>query len=117
GAPPSAGRVTGNMTLSKLPGGQVSLSWSASCLAGGTDYAVYEGSLGQFPSHTPRTCTTGGALSQILTPMAGPAGSGSYFLVALANVMREGSLGTNSSGVERPQGSPACRPQLIAGCP
>jgi hypothetical protein len=100
------------MTSAKV-GSQVALSWDASCSFGGDDYAVYEGSLGDFASHAPVTCSTGGERTLTFMP-----GSGSrYHLVVPRNAEVEGSYGTHSSGAERPVGSPACAPWEIGGCP
>ena len=45
-------------------GTDVTLSWGASCTATDTDYEVYEGTLGTWYSHEPRSCTTAGATSR-----------------------------------------------------
>jgi len=94
--------------------GDLTLTWGSSCRTTDIDYAIYEGTLGTFPSHAPRLCTTGGA-----TTATFPAPSGSaYYLVVPRNAAREGSYGRASDGSERPQGIDACLPQAIApACP
>ena len=37
----------------------LALAWGASCWSADRDYAIYEGQLGDFASHTPVRCTTG----------------------------------------------------------
>lgn len=101
------------LTITHAAGGQITLNWGASCLLSDTDYAVYEGTLGSFPSHSMKSCSTGGATTSTLTP--GPD-SHYYFVVPLGGG-REGSYGFGSDGLERPQGVPACLPQLILACP
>ena len=113
----SAGRVPGDgpgppLTVSKVGGGNITLSWAPSCLASDTDYAVYEGTVRQFTSHQPRLCSTGGAITRTLTPSAG----NTYYVVTPRTSTREGSYGTTSSGSERPQGASACAPQTIDLC-
>ena len=46
------------LTVERAAGGQVTLRWAPSCRAGDTDYAVYEGVLGEFYERLPMTCTT-----------------------------------------------------------
>lgn len=93
---------------------QLTLAWDASCTTTDTVYEIYEGTLGgAFTSHESRYCSTAGATTKTLTPLAGAT----YYLVVARNGTREGSYGTTSSGAERPQGAAACLPQQIAGCP
>ncbi len=106
--------VTGPpITAVKAAMGAVMLAWSASCAATDTDYAVYEGAIGNFTSHAPRLCSTGGLTTATLTPLSGSR----YFLVVPINGFREGSYGTDSIGMQRPPGAGACLPQaLTAAC-
>jgi hypothetical protein len=98
-------------TLSVATSGtDLHLTWEPACPA--SDYAIYEGTIGDFTSHAPRICSTGGATSWTLSP---PSGSVYYIIVPL-NESAEGSYGTTSSGTERPAGSPACRPRQLVGC-
>lgn len=88
-----------------LDPGRLDLSWGDSCGAAQVDFAVYEGALGNWYSHAPRLCTTGGALTaEDLQPAAGDR----YFLVVPLAPAAEGSYGTSSSGAEIPQGAGAC---------
>jgi WD40 repeat protein len=93
--------------------GALELTWGASCNAGDTDFAVYEGQLGLPGSHTPRTCGTGGTATWTLdTPGAGNR----YYIVVPLNAAFEGSHGRDSGGAERPQGVFPCRAQSVT-CP
>jgi hypothetical protein len=107
-----AGAVAGSLTVAKGAGGDLALSWGPSCSATDADYAVYEGTLGDFASHSSRTCSTAGARSFSLTPAAGDA----YYLIVPVHADREGSYGADGSGAERPQGAGACAPQAIQAC-
>jgi len=118
---PAAGRiaddgvfVTGTpLTLAKAAAGDITLNWSASCLTGDSDYAIYEGTLGDFASHLPLLCGTGGATSSTITPSGGDI----YYLVVPANELREGAYGVDSDGVERLASGEACLAQEIGVCP
>ncbi len=101
------------LTVERAAGGEVTLRWAPSCRAGDTDYAVYEGVMGEFYDRLAMTCSTAGA-----TEFTGPAAAGNaYYLVAPLHGGWEGSLGTDSRGAERAPGSVACLPQRVAGCP
>jgi len=100
------------LTVNKGAGGTIQLAWAASCSAGDSDYAVYEGSIGSFAGHAPRACSTAGALSFAFAPAAGAT----YYLVVPVNADREGSYGTDTNGNERPQGASACAPQTVHAC-
>jgi hypothetical protein len=109
-----AGRIPdGTPLMLGKTGPDVTMSWGASCAAGDTDYAIYEGALGSFAGHASRFCSTSGAT----TLTFGPAAESSYYLVVPRNLDREGSYGTDSGGDQRPQGGGACLPQALApGC-
>jgi hypothetical protein len=114
----AAGRVPDGSTGSPLvvargAGTDVVLDWSASCVAADADYAIYEGAVGDFLSHVPAACSTGGATAATLTPEAGSR----YFLVVPQSSNREGSYGTDGAGDERPASTSPCRPQFSAVCP
>jgi hypothetical protein len=114
GRVPDGGPLPGTpLTVAPAGGGDITLSWGASCVSSDTDYEVYEGTLGSFTTHAPRTCSTSGALSFTLTPAAGSA----YYLVVPRNATREGSYGEASSGAERPPSGSACVIQDLADCP
>ena len=94
-------------------GSEIALAWSPSCLTGDDDYEIYEGTIGDFTSHVPIFCTTGGATSKTFLPDA----SDRYYLVVPRNATREGSYGESSPGTERPAGVSACLPRQIGTCP
>ncbi len=121
GAVPDGEGVPGApLTVSKAPGNEagndIMLAWAASCVASDTDYAVYEGLLGDFTSHIPVNnpnpfCTTSGATTAMITP-----GTGSrYYLVVPQGDVREGSYGSDSGG-PRPPSASACQEQLVGIC-
>jgi len=85
------------LTVVEAGGGEITLSWGDSCVGTDNDYAVYEGIIGDFASHVPRTCTTGGATTLTFTPAA----ANSYYLVVPHNGRREGSYGLASDGTQR----------------
>jgi hypothetical protein len=94
--------------------GDLDLSWGASCSASGPDYSVHEGQLGVWFSHAPLRCTSGHATSVTITP----SGGGRYYLVAPISAGYTGSLGVDSAGIERPDGSPSCTDdRALAPCP
>ncbi len=116
---PGAGRVpdgqdmTGSpLTVTPAPGGDLMLSWSASCLATDNDYAVYEGSIGDFTSHVPLTCSTGGLTTETITP----SGGSTYYLVVPHNGNQEGSYGADGQGAARPASTAGCLDQNAQSC-
>jgi len=112
----AAGRVPEGdpLTVQSLAGGDLQLTWGSSCPPGDSDYEIYEGLLGNFSSHVPITCTTGGLLTQQITPSPGDR----YYLVVPRNALREGSYGLTSDGSERPASASSCMPQAVASsCP
>ena len=111
--PDGAGGLGVPLKVDKGIGGEITLSWSTSCLASDVDYAVYEGALGNFASHTQRACSTSGTTAATLVPGAGDT----YYLVVPHNLSVEGSYGTDSSGAERPASPAACFAQTIENCP
>jgi hypothetical protein len=113
GSVPDGATVAGSpLRVSRQPSGDLTLTWASSCSGADTDYEVYEGTLGNFTSHTPRLCTTSGSTTVTLTP----GGDNTYYLVVPRNGVLEGSYGKNSGGAERPQGSNACHPQVLKTC-
>lgn len=90
------------------------LSWGATCSGSGPDYEVSEGQLGVWFSHAPRLCSTGHALFATVTP----SGGNRYYLIAAISSDFTGSLGTDSTGLERPDASPSCTSdRALAPCP
>jgi subtilase family protein len=117
GAGGPAGRVPESgpgvpLTLGKS-GDDLTLQWGASCVATDTDYEIYEGTIGDYTSHTKKLCTTGGSLGVTLTTDFGSH----YYLVVPRNASFEGSYGHNSSGIERPAGVVTCSARMIGACP
>lgn len=114
GTVPDGSSVPGaQLTVQRLPGGDLELDWGASCHLDDDDYEVYEGTLGSFTSHAPLLCTTMGLTSATVTPSPG----GTYYFAVPRNATEEGSYGRDSSGNERPEGAARCLPRGIAGCP
>ena len=117
GAVPDGDAVPGlPLVLSKAAGGDLTLSWTASCLASDTDYAVYEGQLGDFASHVPigdPICSTSNATTVMITPASG----GRYYVVVPQGNSHEGSYGNQSGGAPRPPSLLACQTQLVGTCP
>ena len=97
------------ITLDKEPLGDLRLDWQDSCSRAGTDYAIHEGTLGSFNSHTSLQCSTAGANTTTVSPLA----SNSYYLVVPLDAGAEGSYGQDSYGNERSVGMGTCEPQQI----
>ncbi len=110
--PSGAARVAG-FRVDEAVGVKLTLTWDPSCRTTDTDYAIYEGVLGEFYSHDLRFCSTSGVTTKTFTPIAGDT----YYLVVPLNATREGSYGTTKAGTERPPATPACLPQWIGVCP
>ena len=90
----------------------LTLTWGDSCNAGDTDYAVYEGALGDFSSHIPARCSTAGAT----TVSFFPSSIGTYYLVVPRTSSREGSYGVDSQGIQRDPSRNACAIQSVGAC-
>ncbi len=114
GAVPDGAAVPGTpLTVQEIGFSQLLLSWGPSCSPADTDYAVYEGVIGNFGVISGRFCTTGGQTNHTITPLGGST----FYLVVPLNLTGEveGSYGLQSPGVERaaPNG---CFPQAILQC-
>jgi hypothetical protein len=109
-----AGVVGPNVTVTKGVGSSIRLRWEASCSPDVQDYAIYEGQIGNWYSHTPVDCSDDfGNLVEEIVPLSGSR----YYLVVPRRVTDEGSYGTDSTGAERPPGTVVCAPaQLIDFC-
>ena len=94
------------------PSGALHLSWSASCSTTDENYAVYEGTIGNFTSHVPLVCSTSGLTTATVLPGAG----NTYYLVVPNNRAVEGSYGRDSVLLERPPSSYACFPRATVAC-
>ena len=114
GAVPDGDEVAGvPLTLRRISATAIEFSWGASCGAAlTTDYELYEGVLGNFANTLPRTCTSGGATILNITVGAGNR----FYLVVPTRDGFEGSYGTNSAGIERPQSLSYCLEQSTASC-
>jgi CubicO group peptidase (beta-lactamase class C family) len=91
---------------SELSPGDLVVSWQASCGAGATDYAVFEGLIEDWDSHTQIECSDAGA---DLTEEIAPGPGNRYYLVVPTDSTQEGSYGKDADGEERPQGVVTCR--------
>ena len=107
------GRVSA-LTVNKS-GASLVISWSAGCSDGGTDYGIYQGTIGTWYSHVAIGCfDVGSDRTETISPAAG----NTYYLVTPRNDAAEGSYGPRSSGVERPVGGGACvATQIVTPCP
>lgn len=114
--PPDSGTVPVNIMLTRLllNGSQIRIAWNASCSAGDTDYEIYEGAIGSWYSHNSIDCSDD---FHDLTEDVGTTGGDRYYLVVPNNGNAEGSYGTDSSNVQRPQGGLTCIVPQVVGCP
>ena len=114
GGVPDGGSLPGiPLTVTPAVAGDITLAWGSACSSGASDYEIYEGTLGAYYSHAAEFCSTGGLTTKTFTPTSGNR----YYLVVSRNALREGSYGSASSGVPRPQGSGACLVREPAACP
>jgi hypothetical protein len=107
----AAGRLTDTLRVD-LSDTELKLTWGASCATTDVDFAVYEGSLGDFTSHVPIACSTAG----VATLSHPTPGGDTYYLVVPHNLLFDGSLGVTGTSTERPAGPAACRPRAIDSC-
>ena len=118
GSPGACGRVPETpaqgelLRLTKF-GTSLELDWGASCSPQDSDFVVYEGTIGDFTTHVPVQCSTGGLQGLFFVPSSGS----SYYLVGPRNSTSEGSLGTATGGVERPVSVSSCMTRLALPCP
>lgn len=109
-----ASAPAGLLTLTPAPLGQVALTWGASCVATDNDYAVYRGRMGDFRSHVPVQCSTGGATNATIDLDA----EDSYYLVVPNDSYQEGRYGRSGTGELIPAGPTSCYPAApVSGCP
>jgi len=103
-----------NITLGTNAQEGLGLTWNATCGRTDSDYAVYEGLLGDWMSHQPVTCSTGGLTMATVIPGDGDL----YYLVVPNAGGEEGSYGADSSGAPRPPSVVPCvAVQDPTGCP
>ncbi|ANM31041.1 hypothetical protein ABI59_17865 [Acidobacteria bacterium Mor1] len=98
--------------------GDLALSWQQSCSTDAVDYAIYEGTLGDFTSHVQIDCSDdAGDRIEEITPSPG----NTYYLLVAIGGSDEGSYGVDSAGQERPSAAlPQNRcleTQLLDACP
>ncbi|MDH3627371.1 MAG: hypothetical protein OEV00_01045 [Acidobacteriota bacterium] len=113
GSVPNGGDTPGEPLRVNLVGGDLELTWSQSCETTDTDYAIYEGFLGAYPSHFSKFCVNGGATTRTFPQ----DGFNRYYLVVPFKSGMEGSYGRDSDGVERPRGGGTCEPDQTLTCP
>jgi PKD repeat protein len=110
----ASGDPSGALILTSLPGGALRLDWGVSCMGSDDDYAVYEGTIGNFAAHVPILCSTSGARTATIDPSPGSV----YYLVVPSQGYHEGRYGTSSAGVDIPAGPTRCYPPALStGCP
>jgi hypothetical protein len=100
------------MTVVRNPG-VLTLDWGDSCSPSDVDYAVYEGDLGDFTSHVPLLCNTGGLTTADVPEPA----TNKYYLIVPTDGLADGSYGKDGNGIERPGSLVACRPHAVISCP
>ncbi len=102
------------LSVAKVGDDQYRLGWGASCKSSDSDYAVYEGAIGEFADHGQVTCSTGGEFGWTVTSTEADR----YWLVVPLNAQREGSAGSDSDGVPRVQAPPGerCVPRSFVSC-
>lgn len=108
-----SGTVRESLMADKAGDGAITLFWDVSCIGTDNHYAMYEGTLGDFSSHSARFCSITGDV-QITFP---PAERDTYYLVVPRSAVHEGSYGSDGNGQERPAAVDPCLPQVTAACP
>ena len=68
--------------------------------------------LGEFDSHLPVTCSSGGLTTWTVSGTDGDR----YYLVVPRTLDSEGAYGTSVFAAERPSSTSACLPQAHAAC-
>jgi hypothetical protein len=112
GGVPDGDEIPGTQLTVDRSGTMIQLDWGASCSLDDSDYAVYQGTIGNFTSHNPAVCSTGGATNQTLLMPPGSV----YYLVAPLNGAFQGSLGRASNGQPRHAGLNACKVTSVGQC-
>lgn len=118
--PGAAGRVPDGLNGKPLLlrrsgrlGQDLAFAWDPACGALATDYALYQGTIGNWDAYGPQECSMGDVREYLL---AMPAGN-RFFLVVPHNGFYEGSHGRNSRGHERKPPAKSCLPQGSTACP
>jgi hypothetical protein len=109
------GRIPPTMTVDRISPSAIRIAWEPSVCPGATDYAIYEGLVGDWEDRARVTCTDSlGDRSERVLFSPGNR----YFLVVPLNDTHEGSYGLDSAMHERlPALADACRPSQSLGCP
>ena len=108
------GGVPATMTVGHGTGSSLVLSWGPSCSPAAQDYAIYEGEIGNWYSHTEIDCSDdlGDGTEEII-----PSSGNRYYIIVPRVTMEEGSYGRDSNSAERPQGTFTCAPvQALGAC-
>lgn len=108
------GPVPPTIHVNKAGGGQLAISWTSSCSQDASNYAIYQGTIGVWFSHTALDCNDdAGDRVETVTP----AGASSYYLVVALGSDGEGSYGSATVSGERPRGASACTAsQIVTSC-
>ncbi len=115
--PAGPGSVLSSLQMGKSESAAeaITLTWAPSCLAGASDYGIYEGQIGDWESHEPVDCTDEGTDR---TEEIVPAGGDTYYLLVPFNVDDDGSFGSDSVDGERFFPETSCRlSQNLEACP
>jgi hypothetical protein len=108
------------LLVESLPGGNFRISWSRSCNACDTDYALYFRELEDGPDDDwqPWLCSTGGSTMAVFHPDTVPLRAG--FVAVPLNTGDvapvEGTLGFRSDGTRRPASPSPCAAPEISPC-
>jgi hypothetical protein len=89
--------------------GNLTANWGASCTTATNNYAIQEGTLGNWYSHAGLVCATGNVTSFDFTP----GGASRYYLVIATDGNYEGSYGVDSNGTVIPPSQSPCRTQAV----
>ena len=95
--------------------GSLELTWDLPCndaAVPNQDYAIYQGTLGDWDNMTSLSCSTGKARSFLTETDE----DNIFWLVVPQNSANEGSYGQSSQGERLPAAVP-CKPQAVATCP
>jgi hypothetical protein len=106
------GGVPATMTVEHGTGSSLVLNWEASCSAAAQDYAIYEGEIGNWYSHTEIDCSDDlGDLAEEIIPLGGSR----YYIIVPRGTLEEGSYGRDWTNAERPAGLSTCAPLQALG--
>jgi hypothetical protein len=108
-----SGTVKESLIADKAGEDEITLFWDVSCIGTDNHYAIYEGTLGDFSSHSARFCSISGEVQITFLPAEGDT----YYLVVPRSAVQEGSYGLDGDGQERPAAVEPCLPRVTAECP